>query len=147
MLSVEVINLTKDKINASKIADSAKKTIKKLYNLKKFPFLKNTDLSIVFLKPEKIRELNKKYRKKDKPTDILSFTLERSKNKLVGEILLCPAVIKTKSYSLPIIYPPEFSKKILEGLLAHGLLHLCGYDHKTEKEWEEMEGVEKILGC
>ena len=137
MISVVVTNLTRQKISTKEINNSAKQIIQKLRRLKKFPFLKNIDLSIVFLEPEKIRELNKKYRKNDKPTDILSFTIERAKDKLIGEILLCPRIIKQKNYSL---LTTNYLLK-LNHLLIHGLLHLCGYDHKTEKEWKEMEEV------
>lgn len=141
MVNTEVVNLTRQKISAKEINDSVKRIIQKLRSLKKFSFLKNIDLSIVFLEPEKIRELNRKYRKKDKPTDILSFTIEKTKDKLIGEILLCPKIIKQKNYQL---LTTNYSLK-LNHLLTHGLIHLCGYDHKTEKEWEEMERVAKKL--
>lgn len=143
MILINVANLTRQKIPAKEVNDLAKQIVQKLRRLKKFPFLKNIDLSIVFLEPEKIRELNKKYRKKDKPTDILSFTLERTKNNLTGEILLCPEIIKTKDYwfsNWTMSSPPQ-------PLLTHGMLHLCGYDHKTEKEWEEMEEAASLVIC
>lgn len=135
MVHISIANLTKSKVLEKEVEEIVKKIINRLRRLKKFSFLKDVDLSIVFLEPEKIRELNKKYRKKDKPTDILSFTLERSEDKLAGEILLCSAVIKTKNYLLPTTH---YSLK-LNHLLAHGMLHLCGYNHKTKMEWEEME--------
>lgn len=141
MLCVAVTNLTGQKISPKKVKETIGRMIGRLRRLKKFPFLKNIDLSIVFLEPEKIRELNKKYRKKDKPTDILSFTIERTKDKLIGEILLCPAIIKTKNYSLQ---TTNYSLKF-NYLIAHGFLHLCGYDHKVDKQWKNMEKIAEKL--
>lgn len=141
MVSIKVANLTCQKISVKEINNSTKLIIQKLRRLNKFPFLKNADLSIVFLEPEKIRELNKKYRKKDKPTDILSFTLERGKNNLAGEIILCPEIIKSKDYR----FQASSFRLQVKHLLTHGILHLCGYDHETVKEGKEMERLENEL--
>ncbi len=88
-----------------------------------------------------MKRINKKYRKINKPTDELSFLLSKTKTKLSGEILLCPAVIKNKDYLLLTTY---YSLK-LNRLLAHAFLHLCGYDHETDKDWKKMEKMEKAI--
>ena len=145
MISIEVVNLTKQKILEKDITQAIKKIITRLRRLKKFPFLKNIDLSIAFIGEAEIKKLNSKYRKINKPTDELSFLLKKSKNKLSGEILLCPKVIKTKDYGF---HNPNYKLKAisykLRGLLAHAFLHLCGFDHKTDKEWREMEEMERL---
>lgn len=141
MISVEVTNLTNQRISEKTISSSIKKNIKKLRQKREFSFLKNIELSVAFIGEAEMKKINKKYRGKDKPTDELSFTLEKTKNKLSGEILLCPSIIKSKSYSPQ---TTNYSLK-LNHLLTHALLHLCGYDHETEKEWREMDKLEKII--
>ena len=66
-----------------------------------------------------MNDLNKKYRKKDKVTDVLSFGEE------LNEIVICPSVIK--------------SKKELVKVLIHGILHVLGYEHsKAMRDKEEL---------
>ena len=137
MVKIEAVNLTRQKIAAKEINDSAKRIIQKLRSLKKFPFLKNIDLSIAFIGEAEIKKLNSKYRKINKPTDELSFLLAKTKNKLTGEILLCPKVIKTKDYGFQV----SSFKFQVNRLLAHAFLHLCGFDHETDKEWKKMESA------
>src|SRR3989344_189415 len=145
MVSVEIMNLTRYNISKQEITQTTKKIIKKLRQKKGFPFLKNIDLSIAFIGEAEIKKLNSKYRKINKPTDELSFLLEKSRTKLSGEILLCPKVIKTKDYGF---HNPNYKLKAisykLRGLLAHAFLHLCGFDHKTKKEWKKMEEMEEM---
>ena len=92
------------------------------------------NLSVAFVGEAKIRELNKKYRKKDRATDVLSFgggkqflSLPKEEKEL-GEIVICPGVVKrnAKKYNLTF-------KKELARVLIHGILHLCGYEHEKGK--------------
>ena len=86
--------------------------------------LPNWELSVVLAGPALMRSLKKKYRKKDKIANVLSFKLA-SKN---GEIFL------------------NANEKKLLYLFTHACLHLLGYDHKTNKEAVKMEEKEnKIL--
>lgn len=79
---------------------------------------KEVGLSIALVDRARIRELNKKYRQKDKITDVLSF------GDGLNEIVICPAVIKTK--------------KELIRVLIHGILHILGYEHsKLMRQKEE----------
>lgn len=81
---------------------------------------KKYDLSIVFSTAPKMRVLNKKYRQKDRPTDILSFPL--SKNH--GEIFICPSETKREAKKFARLY-----ENFLGFLLIHGLTHLKGLRH------------------
>src|SRR3989338_855791 len=139
MVSVEIMNLTRYNISKQEITQTTKKIIKKLRQKKGFPFLKNIDLSIAFIGEAEIKKLNSKYRKINKPTDELSFLLEKSETKLSGEILLCPKVIKTKDYGFQV----SSFKFQVNRLLIHAFLHLCGYDHETDKDWKRMEEMEE----
>lgn len=89
------------------------------------------DLSIVFVKPDKIKELNKKYRKKNRPTDVLSFKY----NNNLGEIVICPEVVKKNSEKFDSNFKKESAK-----VLIHGILHLFGFNHEVSKrKAREME--------
>ena len=142
MMLINIANLTSHKVPKKVITQTIKKIITRLRREKNFSFLENVELSIAFIKEGEMKRINSKYRKINKPTDELSFLLKKSKNKLSGEILLCPKVIKTKDYGFQV----SSFKFQVNRLLTHAFLHLCGFDHKTDKEWREMEEVaEKIL--
>ena len=152
MVNIEVMNLTNWKISKKEIMQTAKKIIKKLRQKEGFSFLKTVDLSIAFIGEAEIKKLNSKYRKINKPTDELSFLLAKTKTKLSGEILLCPKVIKIKDYGFQVSSSPGLAKAKpragkfqVNRLLAHAFLHLCGYDHGTDKEWKEMERMERLI--
>lgn len=94
---------------------------------------KNLNLSIAFVSKARIKALNKKYRKINKPTDVLSFNYGSA-----GEIVICPEQVKknAKEYCSP--YKRELAK-----VLIHGILHLLSYDHeKSKKEAEIMQRKE-----
>jgi len=89
---------------------------------------KNYDLSVVFVGNKRSQNLNRTYRGKDKPTDILSF--EISKN--AGEIFINPYAAKKKSKEFE-----RNEKNFLEFLFIHGLCHLKGMDHGRIMDREE----------
>ena len=88
-------------------------------------------LSIAFVTAQKSKEINKKYRKKNKAANILSFSLRKNE----GELVLCPAVIKREAKSFK-----KTSSGFLAFLVIHGMLHLKGLKHgkrmgKLEKKY------------
>jgi len=89
---------------------------------------KKYNLSIVFVSEKKSREINKKYRDKDKSTNILSFPLSKTE----GEILLCPALIKRETKK----FERNF-RELLGYLVIHGCLHLKGMEHSSRMDKEE----------
>jgi probable rRNA maturation factor len=98
---------------------------------------KTETLSLAFVDKKEIRKLNKKFRKKNKATDVLSFELKEKE--YLGEIVICPEVVEenAKKYGVP-------AKKEIIKVFIHGILHLCGHDHeKSKKEAEIMEEKEK----
>ena len=152
MVNIEAVNLTNWKISKKEIMQTAKKIIKKLRQKEGFSFLKTVDLSIAFIGEAEIKKLNSKYRKINKPTDELSFLLAKTKTKLSGEILLCPKVIKTKDYGFQVSsFPglakakPRAGKFQVNRLLTHAFLHLCGFDHKTDRQYKVMEKIAEKL--
>ncbi len=94
-------------------------------------------VSIVLLSSQKARKINVRYRKKDYTPQVLSFEGERSEGEL-GEIVLCPAAIKQEAKAQKTSFEKE-----LTFCLIHGLLHLLGYSHLTEKSAKLMEQKEK----
>ena len=86
-------------------------------------------VEISFIGKTRMQKFNRLYRKKNQPTDVLSFNYTDDK-KIVGEILIFPK------------YKKETFGEI-DKLVIHGILHLLGYDHeKTEKEADEMERIQ-----
>jgi len=102
---IEVNNLTKSKIDKRFLTEVAKRVLSSEKSDK--------DLSIAIVSASEIQRLNKKYRKKDKPTDVLSFDYGES-----GEVVLCPRQIRGK----------------IDQVLVHGILHILGYNHRQMKK-------------
>ena len=84
------------------------------------------------------KALNNRYRKINKPTNILSFQIES--NPLIGDLVLCHPIIKKEARAQ--------KKKINDHyahLLIHGCLHLMGFDHEDEDDAVAMENRERLL--
>lgn len=104
-----------------------------------------SEVSLLFTDNATIRELNSHWRAKDKPTNVLSFPAFPLKPgmalmPLIGDIVLAFETVKTEA---------EQEHKPLDNhvshLVVHGLLHLLGYDHETDTEADEMEGLERKI--
>ena len=99
-----------------------------------------------------IRTLNNKYRGIDKPTDVLSFSLQEGaikspeveSDKLLGDIIISVETAQKQADNLN-----HSMEKELTVLLIHGLLHLTGYDHEKDKDykimWEKESEILKIF--
>ena len=99
---------------------------------------KKYELNIVIVSPAKSRELNRTYRDKDYPTNILSFPL--SKNE--GEIFLEPNKVKKGAKE----FEMDFDN-FLKFLVIHGMLHLKGLDHGKKMEALEEKYCKKFKVC
>ncbi len=100
--------------------------------------LPNAELSILLCDDATIHALNRDYRKKDKPTDVLAFAMrEGDYAELAGDMLgdvivsLDTAARQAKEKKHPL-------DREITMLVAHGLLHLLGYDHATRTEERRM---------
>lgn len=100
----------------------------------------SAELVIRLVAIAEITALNTDYRHKASPTNVLSFPFDSPiplKIPLLGDILLCPAVIEQEALQ---------QGKSLEAhwahLVVHGVLHLLGYDHIQDEEQQQMEQLE-----
>lgn len=116
-------------------------------SLKKMGVKNGGEISLVFTDIKTIRRLNKKYRKKDQPTNILSFVFTDKKNFIFpqnqgskGEIIICPAQAKKEAQKEGISLRQKMTL-----LIVHGLLHLLGFDHQDKDQRKKMEAKEKEL--
>jgi probable rRNA maturation factor len=94
----------------------------------------DAELSIALVDDATIRELNRDYRHKDRPTDVLAFPLVEARGPqkaagLLGDVIVSipTARRQARAHRRPLLDE-------LTMLLAHGLLHLCGYDHATDAQ-------------
>ena len=89
-------------------------------------------ISVAFVSPKTMRQLNATYRSKPRATNVLSFASQVSAE--LGDIVICPAVARHEATA----YGLGFNEHVAY-LFAHGLLHLIGFDHKTSRQSQRME--------
>jgi probable rRNA maturation factor len=116
---------------------------------KKYRFIKKkVSLTILLSNNKNIKKLNKRFRNKNKSTDVLSFPSEKKlnikKTAYIGDI-----VISYEFMNKPkILTTLEFKRKVIK-ILIHGFLHLLGYDHIKLKDFKKMlfeeEKIYKIV--
>ena len=104
---------------------------------------KKNDLEVNFLltSNSKIRLLNKRYRNKDKSTNVLAFQMNKNiygNSYLIGDIAISLQKILNESKKLKVQ-----KYKYLSKITIHGVLHLLGFDHETNKQYEEMNNIEQ----
>ena len=112
---------------------------------KKYRYLKKKiEVTVLLSNNQNIKKLNKQFRKKNKPTDVLSFPAEKkfnvNKNPYLGDIVISYEFMnKPKS-----INNLEFKKKVIK-IFIHGFLHLLGYDHNKLKDFKKMFNEEEKI--
>ena len=101
-------------------------------------------LTLLLSNNKQIKILNKKFRRKNKHTDVLSFPFEQKiKNK--KEIYLGDIIISYNYMNKPKnITNIDFTKKTVK-IFIHGFLHLMGYDHIKDRDFEKMQKAEKKI--
>ena len=105
---------------------------------KKYKFIKKkVSLTVLLSNNKNIKKLNKKFRNKNKTTDVLSFSSERKlnvkKSPYIGDIVISYEFMnKPKALSVQ-----EFKNKMAK-IFIHGFLHLLGYDHIRLKDFKKM---------
>ena len=140
MINAEIVI---DNVNWKKKLKNTNLFINKI--LKSFPKKyqfngKKVILTVLLSNNKKIKQLNKKFRKKDKPTDILSFPFGKKISKSIvylGDIIISYDFInKPKSLNIS-----QFKDKLAK-IFIHGFLHLVGFDHIKISEFKKMNKEE-----
>jgi probable rRNA maturation factor len=98
-----------------------------------------TDLSYVFCSDEKLLEINRQFLNHDYYTDVITFDLSDIDESIEGEIYISLDRIKDHAENLAISFEQELCR-----VMAHGLLHLIGYDDRTPESKTEMTEREDI---
>ena len=122
----------------NKIKDPNNYLKKKLRKLSKIPTFKKKkqEFSILLTNNTKMKNLNLKFRKKNKPTDILSF--KSNNNIYIGDIAISFEIVNQRSKNSNFFL--EFDK-----MWIHGYFHLIGYDHKKIKDFKKMTKKENLV--
>lgn len=101
--------------------------------------VKDAETSIAFVGDAEMKKLNKAWRRKNCVTDVLSFVYETKP--LAGEIIICLPQAARQAKKAGRSLAEE-----IKTLLAHGLLHLCGYDHeKSLRQAKTMENLQNKI--
>jgi len=99
-----------------------------------------TIINIIFTDNATIRELNKKFLDRDRPTDVLSFNVHTeylpSELPILGDVYISAEKAKEQADSFGVIFQNE-----LERLVVHGILHLIGYEHDDSEQQVRMEAL------
>lgn len=108
---------------------------------------KTFDVNVSLSDDEEVHRLNKEFRGMDKPTNVLSFAnvdddefwdmLDKSERLDLGDIILAFETLKREADEKQITVYAHYCH-----LLVHGFLHILGFDHQTDEEADEMEGLE-----
>ena len=130
----------------STIKKIIRKTINLTFSELNDDYNKEYEVNILLAKNEQIKKINKKYRKINKVTNILSFPQDpimsnlREEKLLLGDIVLSLDKLRNEA--------EDQSKKFsnhLTHIIMHGFMHLLGFDHKNKKEAKVMEEKEKDI--
>lgn len=125
---IEVNNLTRNKISKAFLKKVAEVVLRGENQQTK-------ELSVALVSQKKVAELNKKYRKKDKVANVLSFSVPELG---LGEVMICPQEVKKEAEKYGMIF-----EQALAWMLVHGILHLLGYDHIKASDAKRMEQKER----
>ena len=146
MINVDVV--VENKLWNKKIKNPSNYIKKKIKKISKFNSLKKKRFSLTILLTgnSKMKYLNKKFRNKNKTTDVLSFPnlgivdlKKRTNTKTyLGDIALSYEIINRRSKTSN--FDVEFDK-----MWIHGYLHLLGYDHKKIKDYKVMKKIEEKI--
>ncbi|MEG0022283.1 MAG: rRNA maturation RNase YbeY [Bacilli bacterium] len=133
------MNLLKKEINET---EDIKKVIEVAIEHEK---LDNLEFNIIIVDNDYIHELNKNYRKTDRPTDVITFALEdyediKLDHRMLGDIYISydKAISQSKEYGHSL-------KREICFLAVHGFLHLLGYDHMNEEDEKIMFGKQELI--
>lgn len=152
-MEIILTNETKYNLPCAKIL---KKIAKRVLKHEKQP-TKHLSVGVFYVDSAKIQEINREYRHKDKPTDVITFRMVDNPHKLqitrknfpleydeaqksiyLGEIFICVEVAEEQSHE----WGHTLNREVAE-LFVHGMLHILGHDHEEEAERKVMRDSEE----
>src|ERR1043166_4849964 len=131
---VWIVNQSRRRLLRRPLTDALRLTMKGMK-------LRRSTVSLTLVDSKTIQRLNQQYRKKNRPTDVLSFSYNlpvSKKDNFLGDIVISPAVAAQNA--------KEDGKTVKEEMVllaVHGLLHLLGYDHEKPNEAKKMFALQK----
>ena len=115
-----------------------KKKINKLNKISSFKKKKH-EFSVLLTNNKKMKNLNFRFRNKDKPTDVLSFPFSKlKKNEYIGDIAISFEIVNQRAKSTNFFFE-------LDKMWIHGYFHLIGYDHKKLIDFKKMTKKENLV--
>tara|TARA_B100001250_G_scaffold144035_1_gene123289 strand:+ start:153 stop:596 length:444 start_codon:yes stop_codon:yes gene_type:complete len=115
-----------------------KKKINKLNKISSFKKKKH-EFSVLLTNNKKMKNLNFKFRNKDRPTDVLSFPFSKlKKNEYIGDIAISFEIVNQRAKSSNFFFE-------LDKMWIHGYFHLIGYDHKKLIDFKKMTKKENLV--
>lgn len=128
MKNIATVNHSEYRMPKSFIIKWIAETYKELDRInQKRLHLDKLELVIVFLEPSASQKINYQFRRKKKPTDVLSFQGDRLTS--FGELLLCPEILDRQAKEHGLSFKHE-----LGYMLLHGVLHLMGFEHEKDSK-------------
>jgi probable rRNA maturation factor len=103
-------------------------------------FQPQAEVTVRLVDEPESQQLNRDYRGKDKPTNVLSFPFEAPPGidlDLLGDLIICKQVVEREAIEQNKLLMSHWAH-----MVVHGCLHLLGYDHLEDQEAEEMESLE-----
>lgn len=133
-------------LELEKLTKTAERELKEI--IKKKVNAREIEVNLTFCSDDEIREINREYREKDKPTDVISFDFHGDKKSetmlprdILGDIIISVDTTKKQAKEKKHSFLDE-----LKILYVHGLLHTLGFDHQNDEQEEEMEKwAKKVL--
>ncbi len=105
---------------------------------------KTASLGVLLIGDRSMRRLNRQYRKKDRTTDVLAFSMREGpgpSSALMGDVVISVPSAARQARQLGRSLDEE-----LTALLVHGIVHLCGYDHeRSNREARRMQQRERLI--
>lgn len=111
--------------------------------LAKFPAHADSELTVRFVDSDESQMLNRDYRGKDSPTNVLSFPFEAPEGlelPLLGDLVICHPVVVGEATDQHKALDDHYAH-----MVVHGTLHLLGLDHIEDDEAEHMESLERDI--
>ena len=138
-MTISIINHNNFKV-AQPLSEKLNEAFKLICNEEE---LSNCSINIKIVNNNEIKDLNRKFRNKDKPTNVLSFTNEDISKQItnnLGDIAISYEYVERESKE----QDKKFDDHVVH-MFIHGIYHILGFDHKDDPAADEMENKEIIL--